>query len=73
LGLFHNFPAFKPSSSSWMSVVIVVPKPRASLRTTSIEQDGGRLIRGIAVNISHHACGTTDPREVMRYALIVAD
>src|SRR5205085_2887137 len=38
----------------------------------AIEQDTERLIWGIAVNVSHHACGSTDPREVMRRALMVA-
>src|SRR5205814_8968543 len=28
----------------------------------AIKEDGGRLIWGIAVNVSHHACGATDPR-----------
>jgi dihydroorotase len=37
-----------------------------------ITDDGERLIWGIAVNASHHACGSTDPREVLRRALIVA-
>ena len=39
----------------------------------AIKEDGGRLIWGVAVNVSHHACGTTDPREVMRHALVVAE
>jgi dihydroorotase len=39
----------------------------------AIIQDAGRLIWGIAVNVSHHACGATDPREVLRRALIVAE
>src|SRR5262249_35615480 len=38
----------------------------------TIEQDAGRLIWGVAVNVSHHACGATDPREVLRRALAVA-
>jgi dihydroorotase len=39
----------------------------------AIEQDGGRHIWGIAVNVSHHACASTDPREVLRRALAVAE
>jgi dihydroorotase len=39
----------------------------------AIEQDTDRLIWGIAVNVSHHACGATDPREVLRRALIAAE
>src|SRR5205814_8237671 len=39
----------------------------------AIEQDADRLIWGIAVNVSHHACGATDPREVLRRALLVAE
>ena len=39
----------------------------------AIEQDCGGHIWGIAVNVSHHACAATDPREVMRRALIVAE
>jgi dihydroorotase len=38
----------------------------------AIEQDRDRLIWGIAVNASHNACATTDPREVLRRALAVA-
>src|SRR5204862_2173133 len=43
----------------------------ACVRT--IEQDAGRHIWGIAVNVSHHACGPTDPREVLDQALRVAE
>src|SRR5262249_10781226 len=39
----------------------------------TIEQDTGRFIWGIAINVSHHACGATDPREVLRRALLVAE
>jgi len=39
----------------------------------AIEQDTQRLIWGIAVNVSHQACGATDPREVLGQALIVAE
>jgi dihydroorotase len=39
----------------------------------AIADDGGRLIWGIAVNVSHHACGSTDPRAVLRRALAVAE
>ena len=42
----------------------------ACVRT--IEEDHDRLIWGIAVNVSHHACGATDPRVVLRRALLVA-
>lgn len=42
----------------------------ACVRT--IEEDTDRLIWGIAVNVSQHACGATDPREVLRRALLVA-
>jgi len=38
----------------------------------AIEEDAGRFIWGIAVNVSHHACGTTDPREVLHRAGAVA-
>lgn len=38
----------------------------------AIEEDDNRLIWGIAVNASHHACGVTDPREVLRRAVVVA-
>lgn len=43
----------------------------ACVRT--IEADAGRHIWGIAVNVSHHACGDTDPREVLRRGLRVAE
>lgn len=36
-------------------------------------EDGGDLIWGIAVNVSEIACGQTDPREVMRRTLQVAE
>jgi dihydroorotase len=39
----------------------------------AIEEDAGRLIWGIAVNVSHHACGASDPREVLRRGLIAAE
>jgi dihydroorotase len=39
----------------------------------AIEADAGQHIWGIAVNVSHHACGATDPREVLRRALVVAE
>jgi dihydroorotase len=39
----------------------------------AIEGDAGRFIWGIAVNASHHACGATDPREVLRRARIAAE
>ena len=35
-------------------------------------EDGGELIWGIAVNASTNACGNTDPREVVRRAVEVA-
>lgn len=31
------------------------------------------LARMLAVNVSHHACGDTDPREILRRGLIAAD
>ncbi|MBM4067572.1 MAG: amidohydrolase family protein [Planctomycetes bacterium] len=43
----------------------------ACVRT--IEEDADHLIWGIAVNASHHACAATDPREVLRRALLVAE
>lgn len=43
----------------------------ACIRT--IETDTQRLIWGIAVNVSHHACGSTDPRFVLDQALRVAE
>jgi dihydroorotase len=45
--------------------------PEACAR--AITQDADRLIWGIAVNVSHHSCGATDPREVLRRALLVAE
>lgn len=39
----------------------------------TIEQDAGRHIWGIAVNVSHQACGPTDPRTVLDQALQVAE
>ncbi len=36
-------------------------------------EDGGELIWGIAVNVSEIACGTTDPRQVMKRALQAAN
>jgi dihydroorotase len=45
--------------------------PEACIR--AITEDAGRLIWGVAVNASHHACGPTDPREVLRRALAVAE
>lgn len=38
----------------------------------AIETDEAGLVWGIAVNVSHHSCGATDPREVLRRGLIVA-
>jgi dihydroorotase len=31
------------------------------------------LVRMLAVNVSHHACGETDPREILRRGLIAAE
>lgn len=36
-------------------------------------RDGGDAIWGIAVNVSVHACGDTDPQEMLRRALLVAE
>lgn len=36
-------------------------------------EEGGELIWGIAVNASTNACGSTDPREVVRRAMEVAE
>jgi dihydroorotase len=31
------------------------------------------VVRAVSVNASHHACGSTDPREILRRGLLVAD